>query len=202
MTTEKKWIFYIICNEHYTYAGVSPDPTRRLRQHNGEICGGAKYTTRKGKDWYPILIIDGFETMKEAMQCEWKLKHNKKFPADPNTLNYLGFTHRKVGDYENAEIYYSMGLELDPKHVGINEYMGELFVVTNRLDKAKERLAAGNFTNELEKEKLTLIANQDGIELGNVHKNMVDGTGIILNPNRYKTKACLLYTSPSPRDRG
>jgi len=69
------------------------------------------------------------------------LKHNKKFPADPNTLNYLGFTHRKVGDYENAEIYYSMGLELDPKHVGINEYMGELFVVTNRLDKAKERLA-------------------------------------------------------------
>ena len=69
------------------------------------------------------------------------LKHYKKFPADPNTLNYLGFTHRKVGDYENAEIYYSMGLELDPKHVGINEYMGELFVVTNRIDKAKERLA-------------------------------------------------------------
>ena len=69
------------------------------------------------------------------------LKHNKKFPADADTLNYLGFTHRKVGDYENAEIYYSMGLELDPKHVGINEYMGELFVVTNRIDKARERLA-------------------------------------------------------------
>ena len=69
------------------------------------------------------------------------LKHNKKFPADPDTLNYLGFAHRKIGDYENAEIYYSMGLELDPKHVGINEYMGELFVVTNRLDKAKERLS-------------------------------------------------------------
>ena len=64
------------------------------------------------------------------------LKHNKEFPADPDTLNYLGFTHRKIGDYENAEIYYSMGLELDPKHVGINEYMGELFVVTTRLDKA------------------------------------------------------------------
>ena len=69
------------------------------------------------------------------------LKHNKKFPSDPDTLNYLGFAHRKVGDYENAEIYYSMGLALDPKHVGINEYMGELFVVTNRLDEAKERLA-------------------------------------------------------------
>ena len=85
------------------------------------------------------------------------LKHNKKFPADPNTLNYLGFTHRKVGDYENAEIYYSMGLELDPKHVGINEYMGELFVVTNRLDKAKERLAVLKDCNCKEYRELKLV---------------------------------------------
>ena len=85
------------------------------------------------------------------------LKHNKKFPSDPNTLNYLGFTHRKVGDYENAEIYYSMGLELDPKHVGINEYMGELFVVTNRLDKAKERLAVLKDCNCKEYKELKLV---------------------------------------------
>ena len=85
------------------------------------------------------------------------LNHNKKFPSDPNTLNYLGFTHRKVGDYENAEIYYSMGLELDPKHVGINEYMGELFVVTNRLDKAKERLAVLKDCNCKEYKELKLV---------------------------------------------
>ena len=85
------------------------------------------------------------------------LKHNKKFPADPDTLNYLGFTHRKVGDYENAEIYYSMGLELDPKHIGINEYMGELFVVTNRLDKAKERLAVLEDCNCKEYKELKLV---------------------------------------------
>ena len=85
------------------------------------------------------------------------LKHNKKFPADPDTLNYLGFTHRKVGDYENAEIYYSMGLELDPKHVGINEYMGELFVVTNRLDEAKERLAVLKDCNCKEYDELKLV---------------------------------------------
>ena len=85
------------------------------------------------------------------------LKHNKKFPADPDTLNYLGFAHRKIGDYENAEIYYSMGLELDPKHVGINEYMGELFVVTNRLDKAKERLAVLKDCNCKEYKELKLV---------------------------------------------
>ena len=85
------------------------------------------------------------------------LKHNKKFPADADTLNYLGFTHRKVGDYENAEIYYSMGLELDPKHVGINEYKGELFVVTNRLDKARERLAVLEDCNCKEYKELKLV---------------------------------------------
>ena len=85
------------------------------------------------------------------------LKHNKEFPSDPNTLNYLGFAHRKIGDYENAEIYYSMGLELDPKHVGINEYMGELFVVTNRLDKAKERLAVLKDCNCKEYKELKLV---------------------------------------------
>ncbi len=85
------------------------------------------------------------------------LKHNKKFPADPDTLNYLGFAHRKIGDYKNAEIYYSMGLGLDPKHVGINEYMGELFVVTNRLDKAKERLAVLKDCNCKEYKELKLV---------------------------------------------
>ena len=85
------------------------------------------------------------------------LKHNKEFPADPNTLNYLGFAHRKIGDYENPEIYYSMGLELDPKHVGINEYMGELFVATNRLDKAKERLAVLKDCNCKEYKDLKLV---------------------------------------------
>ena len=69
------------------------------------------------------------------------LEANAKNPSDPDTVNLVGFSHRKIGDYENAEIYYAMGLEIDPKHIGINEYMGELFVATNRIDEAKKRLA-------------------------------------------------------------
>ena len=69
------------------------------------------------------------------------LKANSQSPGDPDTLNLLGFSHRKIGDYDNAEIYYSMGLEIEPGHIGINEYMGELFVATNRIDEAKKRLA-------------------------------------------------------------
>ena len=68
------------------------------------------------------------------------LKSNKKKPLQADTLNYLGFTTRKLGDYEKGEEFYLQGLKIDPKHKGINEYLGELYMVTNRMDLAKERL--------------------------------------------------------------
>ena len=68
------------------------------------------------------------------------LKSNSKKPNLADTLNYLGFTTRKLGDFENGEKYYLQGLEIEPNHVGINEYLGELYVATNRLNLAKERL--------------------------------------------------------------
>ena len=63
-----------------------------------------------------------------------------KDKKNPDILNYLGFTLRKAGDFKKAEIYYLKGLELDAGHLGINEYLGELYVQTNRIDLAKERL--------------------------------------------------------------
>ena len=68
------------------------------------------------------------------------LKSNKKKPLQADTLNYLGFTTRKLGDYEKGEDFYLQGLKIEPNHKGINEYLGELYVVTKRIDKARERL--------------------------------------------------------------
>tara|TARA_B100001093_G_scaffold26551_1_gene23311 strand:+ start:279 stop:761 length:483 start_codon:yes stop_codon:yes gene_type:complete len=68
------------------------------------------------------------------------IKSNDKNPNNADTLNYLGFTTRKLGDYENGEKYYLQGLAINPNHNGINEYLGELYVVTDRIDLAKERL--------------------------------------------------------------
>ena len=68
------------------------------------------------------------------------IQSNKKFPNKADTLNYLGFTTRKLGDFEKGEKYYLAGLKIDPKHVGINEYLGELYVATNRHNLAVERL--------------------------------------------------------------
>ena len=68
------------------------------------------------------------------------LKSNSEKPNKADTLNYLGFTTRKLGDYENGEKYYLQGLAIEPNHIGINEYLGELYVATDRLNLAKERL--------------------------------------------------------------
>ena len=59
---------------------------------------------------------------------------------NPDILNYLGFALRKTGKLKEAEKYYLAGLKIKPDHNGINEYLGELYIQTNRLDLAKERL--------------------------------------------------------------
>ena len=69
------WSCYIIENKGYTYVGVSNNIEHRLRAHNGEIKGGAKYTTSKGNGWKHICIINGFQTKIESMQFEWAPKH-------------------------------------------------------------------------------------------------------------------------------
>jgi len=59
---------------------------------------------------------------------------------NPDILNYLGYALRKTGDYKKAETYYLKGLDLDAGHLGINEYLGELYVQTGRIELAKKRL--------------------------------------------------------------
>ena len=68
------------------------------------------------------------------------LKAYDKDKKNPDILNYLGFTLRKAGNFEEAEKFYLAGLEIKPDHKGINEYLGELYIKTNRIELAKERL--------------------------------------------------------------
>ena len=77
---------------------------------------------------------------KFSKALKYLLISNKKKPNQPDTLNYLGYTSRKIGNFEIAEKYYLEGLSIAPNHFGINEYLGELYVNTGRIDKAKERL--------------------------------------------------------------
>jgi cytochrome c-type biogenesis protein CcmH/NrfG len=58
-----------------------------------------------------------------------------------DVYNLLGFTLRKTGDYTTSLSYYSKALDLQPDHKAAREYLGELYVETGRMDKAKEQLA-------------------------------------------------------------
>ena len=59
----------------------------------------------------------------------------------PDVMNYLGYSHRKLGLFTQAEHYYSVALAVDPQHRGANEYLGELYVETGQMEKAKIQLA-------------------------------------------------------------
>ncbi len=92
----------------------------------------AKKIDEKGDTEKAIkLFTSAYEKLLEA---------DKKDKNNPDILNYLGFTLRKMGKYDEAEKYYLAGLKLKPDHRGINEYLGELYVKTKRIDLAKERL--------------------------------------------------------------
>ena len=68
---------------------------------------------------------------------------SKAAAADPNkadVFNLLGYSYRKLGDVEMAFKQYGRALELEPKHRGANEYIGELYLETGNLAKAEEHL--------------------------------------------------------------
>ena len=125
-------LFFVLISNSYSAASSSSNTKSNYDNAANLIKSAKKYET-KGKD----------KKAKKRYEKALKLlvKANKEKPNQADTLNYLGFTTRKLGDYENGERYYLLGLKIDPKHKGINEYLGELYVVTNRIDLAKERLS-------------------------------------------------------------
>jgi tetratricopeptide (TPR) repeat protein len=66
----------------------------------------------------------------------------KRFPGSANLHNELGYTHRKLGQFDKAFEHYKRALAIDPRHRGAHEYIGEAYLQVGDLPNAEKHLAA------------------------------------------------------------
>ena len=126
-------IFFYLALVVSSYGAASSDSSSSSNYDKGaSLIKKAKKLESKGK------IEKANKRYEKAY--EYLIKSNEKNPNQADTLNYLGFALRKLGNFEEAEKYYLQGLNIKPDHNGINEYLGELYIQTNRIELAKERL--------------------------------------------------------------
>lgn len=93
MTDSRDYLVYCLqstITPSRTYVGVTNNWPRRIRQHNGELVGGAK-TTRAHRPWKGLIHITGL-TKTEALQLEWAWKHRRKGgPGPKGRITTLAF---------------------------------------------------------------------------------------------------------------
>ena len=71
------FVYLLLCDNNNSYVGATNNLARRLRQHNGEIKGGAHATTnmiKKGLKWSRACYVSGFPDWPAALQFEWRWK--------------------------------------------------------------------------------------------------------------------------------
>ena len=63
-------------------------------------------------------------------------------PTNADLQNWLGYSYRHEGKYDEALDHYRAALDLNPKHRGAHEYAGETYLLMGNKAKAREHLAA------------------------------------------------------------
>jgi predicted GIY-YIG superfamily endonuclease len=84
------FVYLLVSTKGNTYVGATVDLTRRLRQHNKEIKGGAHATGVKvaqGETWVRAAHVSGFPDWPAALQFEWRWKQiSRKYGVNINPL--------------------------------------------------------------------------------------------------------------------
>ena len=124
-------------NLAYAASGAGMDSTGSSLYKSGKklIIKAKKLEKKEKIEKAQTLYLKALSKLEKAYDKDKK---------NADILNYLGFALRKTGDFEKAEKFYLEGLKIDSAHLGINEYLGELYVQTNRIELAKERLQVLN----------------------------------------------------------
>jgi putative endonuclease len=76
-TKSKWWVYVLLSTQGPYYVGSTTDPARRLRQHNGELVGGGRYTASR-RPWEPAALYGPYGGRSEAFKAERALKRGKR----------------------------------------------------------------------------------------------------------------------------
>ena len=108
-----------------------------LLGHGGTaLAAGGNYASDVDLDPILALIEQGrYEPAIDLLHAELDLD-----PDNPDIMSLLGFTYRKIRQFEDALTFYQWALKVEPEHRGANEYLGELYLQTNQFDKAVQQL--------------------------------------------------------------
>ena len=101
----------------------------------GDDTGGADETRTAYERAVELVEATDYEEALELLETL-----NRKESGNADVLNMLGFAHRKLGRVETAFEYYRDALAIEPRHLGANEYLGELYLETGEIERAEERL--------------------------------------------------------------
>ena len=124
-------IFLLISNLSFGATGGNSSENNFYNEGKKLVLRAKKLEKKDNQEKALKLYLKAYDKFEKAYAKDKK---------NADILNYLGYTLRKTGNLKKAEIYYLKGLELDAGHLGINEYLGELYVLTNRIELAKKRL--------------------------------------------------------------
>ena len=128
-------LFVILFTVSFAIADGGSGGTGGTGGSGGDGANYGKYSS----ELKPIFVMINNEMYEDALiELEAFVYEN---PQSADGWNSIGFASRKLGNFEDAERYYNLGLEINSKHKGILEYQGELYIQTNRIEKAKENLA-------------------------------------------------------------
>lgn len=128
--------------------------TRAAMSPSGDMVAIQKYV-----DAEKLIIAKDYDGAIPLLNATLNIR-----PDHANAWNLLGFTHRKLGKFDEAEKYYEAALTVNPAHTGALNYMGQLYIQTGRPAKAKELL-----------EKLKMTCTSGCSELTHLEKAVKEG---------------------------
>lgn len=109
-------VYMVLCRDGSLYTGVSVDPPRRTRSHNGELSGGAKYTRSRR----PVVLVweRAYADPADARREETRIKRlsraqkmemiqamspvsRAQHEQDDNAFRFVSRIRAALEDYEN-----------------------------------------------------------------------------------------------------